>query len=53
KAFIKKYFNGDIRDPLNYDLIINTGALTIDDAVNAVSGTLGRLIRAKTDSSVG
>ncbi|MBW2202494.1 MAG: cytidylate kinase-like family protein [Deltaproteobacteria bacterium] len=38
KAFIKKYFNGDIRDPLNYDLIINTGALTIDDAVNAVSG---------------
>ena len=50
KAFIKKYFNGDIRDPLNYDLIVNTGALRIDDAANAVSGTLGQLNRAKTES---
>jgi cytidylate kinase len=45
KAFIKKYFNGDIRDPLNYDLIINTGALSIDDAVHAVKGALSRLSR--------
>jgi cytidylate kinase len=45
KAFIKKYFNGDIRDPLNYDLIINTGALSIDDSVNAVEGALSRLSR--------
>ncbi len=40
KAFIKKYFNDDIRNPLNYDLIINTGTLSIDDAVNAVNGAL-------------
>ena len=46
KAFIKKYFNDDIRHPLNYDLIINTGTLSIDDAVNAVSGTLSQLNRA-------
>lgn len=45
KAFIKKYFNGDIRDPFNYDLIINTGSLHINDAVNAVVGTLSRLNR--------
>jgi cytidylate kinase len=45
KAFIKKYFNDDIRDPLNYDLIINTGALSIDDAANAVKGALSRLNR--------
>jgi cytidylate kinase len=45
KAFIKKYFNDDIRDPLNYDLIINTGALSIDDAANAVKGALNRLKR--------
>jgi cytidylate kinase len=45
KAFIKKYFNDDIRDPLNYDLIINTGALSIDDAANAVKGALSRLKR--------
>jgi cytidylate kinase len=41
KAFIKKYFNEDIQDPLNYDLIINTEGLSIDDAANAVAGTLG------------
>lgn len=46
KAFIKKYFNDDIRRPLNYDLIINTGTLSIDDAVNAVSGALSQLNRA-------
>jgi len=46
KAFIKKYFNDDIRHPLNYDLIINTGTLSIDDAVNAVSGALSPLNRA-------
>jgi cytidylate kinase len=45
KAFIKKYFNGDIEDPLNYDLIINTGTLSIDDAANAVKGALTRLNR--------
>jgi len=46
KAFIKKYFNDDIRHPLNYDLIINTGTLSIEDAVNSVSGTLSQLNRA-------
>jgi len=46
KAFIKKYFNDDIRHTLNYDLIINTGTLSIDDAVNSVSGTLSQLNRA-------
>ncbi|MGB6012406.1 MAG: cytidylate kinase-like family protein [Desulfobacterales bacterium] len=46
KAFIKKYFNDDIRHPLNYDLIINTGTLSFDDAVNSISGTLSQLNRA-------
>jgi cytidylate kinase len=45
KAFIKKYFNDDIRDPLNYDLIINAGILSIDDAANAVKGALSKLSR--------
>jgi cytidylate kinase len=40
KAFIKKYFNADIADIFNYDLIINTGTLGIDEAVNAVNGAL-------------
>jgi cytidylate kinase len=46
KAFIKKYFNNDITNPLNYDLIINTGVLSIDDAANAVKGALSELNRA-------
>jgi cytidylate kinase len=46
KAFVKKYFNDDITDPLNYDLIINTGILSIDDAANAVKGALSELNRA-------
>jgi cytidylate kinase len=45
KAFIKKYFNDDIANPLNYDLIINTGLLNIDDAANAVKGALSKLNR--------
>jgi len=40
KAFIKKYFNADIADILNYDLIINTENLSIDDAVNIINGAL-------------
>ena len=40
KGFIKKYFNADITDIFNYDLIINTENLSIDDAINAISGVL-------------
>ena len=36
RAFIRKYFNADIADPQNYDLIINTEVLTIDTAVEVV-----------------
>jgi cytidylate kinase len=41
RAFIRKYFNADITDPINYDLVINTGALEIDRAVEAVITALG------------
>ena len=41
RAFIRKYFNADIADPINYDLVINTGALEIDKAVQAVIAVLG------------
>ena len=41
RAFIRKYFNADITDPNNYDIVINTGALEIDKAVEAVIATLG------------
>jgi len=48
KAFIRKYFHADIGDPLNYDLVLNTGSLSSEQAAEAVCGlaksrTLGRL----------
>ncbi|HVO66656.1 MAG TPA: cytidylate kinase-like family protein [Syntrophales bacterium] len=36
KAFIRKYFNEDLMDPLNFDLVLNTKNLSIDAAVNIV-----------------
>jgi cytidylate kinase len=41
RAFIRKYFNADIADPTNYDLIINTNTLKLEDAVNVISAALG------------
>jgi cytidylate kinase len=41
RAFIRKYFNADIEDPTNYDLVINTATLNVDDSVNVISSALG------------
>ena len=41
RAFIRKYFNADIADPTNYDLVINTATLDVGDAVNVISSALG------------
>ena len=41
RAFIRKYFNADITDPINYDIVINTGTLEIDKAVEAVIAAPG------------
>ena len=35
-AFILQSFNADISNPINYDLTINTGKMSIDAAVEAV-----------------
>jgi len=36
RAFIRKYFNADITDPINYDLVLNTGTLSIEAAADAI-----------------
>jgi cytidylate kinase len=41
-SFIRKYFNTSITDPMNYDLIINTDTMSLDMAVKAVTGALGK-----------
>jgi len=35
-AYIKKSFHKDIRNPLHYDMVINTGSLSIDDAADMI-----------------
>lgn len=35
-AFVKRYFNSDATDPSNYDLILNTGTLSVDKAVQVI-----------------
>jgi cytidylate kinase len=34
--FIKRYFNADLADPLNYDLVINTGHLSYEDSTSII-----------------
>jgi cytidylate kinase len=36
KAFIRKHFNADMTDPSHYDIIINTGSMSLDGAVEAI-----------------
>ena len=39
-AFVRKYFNADIDDPVNHDIIINTKNTSIDAAVDIVKAAL-------------
>ena len=36
RAFVRKYFHSDIRDPANYDMVLNTGTLSVDSAAAAI-----------------
>jgi len=40
RAFIRKYFNADISDPINYDLVINTETLSVDVAIDTVCSAI-------------
>ncbi|MDY6791239.1 MAG: cytidylate kinase-like family protein [Thermodesulfobacteriota bacterium] len=40
RAFIRKYFNTDITDPINYDLVLNTETLSVEAAADAIKSTL-------------
>ena len=44
RAFVRKYFNADIADPTNYDLVINTATLSVDQAVDVIGAALGCLV---------
>lgn len=40
-AFVKRYFNSDASDPANYDLILNTGTLSLERAVQTIICAIG------------
>jgi len=40
-AFIRRYFNADTQDPASYDLILNTGTLSVEKAVSIIQSALG------------
>jgi cytidylate kinase len=41
RAFVRKYYNADIDNPLNYDLVLNTGNLSIEASARTIRGALG------------
>ncbi|MBC2711845.1 MAG: cytidylate kinase-like family protein [Desulfosarcina sp.] len=40
QAFVRKYFHSDIRDPANYDMILNTGTLSVESAAAAICSAI-------------
>jgi len=40
EAFIKKFFNADVNDPQNYDLVINTEHVDVDSAVACIKAAV-------------
>ena len=41
RAFVRKYFHSDIGDPANYDMVLNTGTLSIETAAAAICSAIG------------
>lgn len=40
QAFIRKYFHSDIRDPANFDMVLNTGTFSVEKAVATICGAV-------------
>jgi len=40
-AFVKRYLNSDINDPAGYDLILNTGTLSLEKSVDIICSAMG------------
>ncbi len=41
RAFVRKYFHSDIADPANYDMVLNTGTLSVESAAAAICSAIG------------
>jgi cytidylate kinase len=47
RAFIRKYFNADVTEPSQYDMIINTGKLGIDGSVETIKAAITVWMRSE------
>ncbi len=45
--FTKRYFHAELEDPLNYDLVINTGSITFEKATSIIINALPSKEKAK------
>jgi cytidylate kinase len=43
REFVKRYFGADIADPINYDIVINTNHLGIENAASIIVGAIHSL----------
>ncbi|WP_020587248.1 AAA family ATPase [Desulfobacter curvatus] len=39
-AYIRRYFNADSQDPANYDLVLNTGTLSVEKVISIIQAAL-------------
>lgn len=50
RAYLRKYFNADVTNPSDYDMVINTGKLGIDGSVEAVKAAIASWKRKSDDA---
>ncbi|MDD5094465.1 MAG: cytidylate kinase-like family protein [Dehalococcoidia bacterium] len=48
REFTRRYFHAKLEDPVNYDLVINTGSLSVEDAASIIVDAL--LLKERTIS---
>ena len=49
KAFVRQYFHADISDPKHYDMVINTGKVNVDAAVEAIVAAVMQMAAERTN----
>jgi cytidylate kinase len=50
KGFVRKYFNADVADPSYYDIVINTGTVTIEGGAEAIKAAFRGTIKKDQDA---
>lgn len=43
REFTRRYFRAELEDPLNYDMVVNTGKITIETGVSMIAHAVGLL----------